>query len=655
LGRNWSKVLKHMSRSRPDSPTFNPLVTLAGIVLILYFARAVLIPLALALTLNFLLTPMVMWFQKLPMRRVPAVALVMLISAGVIGGMGWVVADQLLEVANDLPKYRLNIQNKIDALHFPPNSALERGAASVKEISDELTDSRISPNLTGPSQPTDLAAKGSQAKTATQPAGPVPVQVVAVPASGLQYLRGVLGTVLQPLGMAGMVLIFTVFILIEQVDLRNRLLRLAGVAQLNTMTLALDDAANRVSRYLVVQFLVNACYGLCFGVGLFLIGIPNAPLWGVIAGVFRIVPYAGVVTATAFPLGLALALFNGWGPPLLVILLFVLLELIATNFVEPLLYGARTGISSLALLVSTVFWTMLWGWAGLVLAVPLTVVAIVLGRYVPRMSFLHVLLGDESALSVEARFYQRLLALDQEDARAIADTFLKTHSLMRLYDEVLVPALSLAEQDRHKGALDEARESFLFLSVSEIVSELAVYRPEEVAAKPRRLKSRWISTTQHELPSNTAEPAPSTVRIFCLAANDQADEITSSMLAQLLERAGHGVLSLPVGSPFEEILTNLLPEPQDVVCISALPPFAFAQARTLCQRIRIHLPQIRILAGIWGFSGDLDKAKERFGSTRPDRVVASLAQAVEQIGDWHNATVTSEAAINSALDPAQPR
>jgi predicted PurR-regulated permease PerM len=638
-----------MSRSRPDSPTFNPLITLAGVILILYFARAVLIPLALALTFNFLLTPMVMWFQKLPMRRVPAVALVMLISVAVIGGMGWVVADQLLEVANDLPKYRLNIHNKIDALHFPPNSAFERGAASVKEIGDELTDSRVSPN-----QAADLAAKGSPAN-ATQPAGPVPVQVVAVPPSGLQYLRGMLGTVLQPLGTAGMVLIFTVFILINQVDLRNRFLRLAGVAQLNTMTLALDDAANRVSRYLVVQFLVNACYGVCFGVGLFLIGIPNAPLWGVIAGVFRIVPYAGVVTATAFPLVLALALFNGWGPPLLVILLFVLLELIATNFVEPLLYGARTGISSLALLVTTVFWTMLWGWAGLVLAVPLTVVAIVLGRYVPRMSFLHVLLGDESALSVEAQFYQRLLALDQEDARAIADNFLKTHSLLRLYDEVLVPALTLAEQDRHKGALDEARESFLFLSVSEIVSELAVYRPEEVSAKPRRLKSRWISTEQHELPSNKAEPVPSTVRIFCLAANDQADEITSSMLAQLLERSGHGVLSLPVGSPFEEILTNLLPEPQDVVCISALPPFAFAQARTLCQRIRIHLPQIRILAGIWGFSGDLDKAKERFGNTRPDRVVASLAQAVEQIGDWHNTTLASEAAAGSALDPPTPQ
>jgi predicted PurR-regulated permease PerM len=637
-----------MSRSRPDSPALNPLVVLAGVILILYFARAVLIPLALALTLNFLLTPMVIWVQKLGLRRVPAVALVMLISISVVGGMGWVVADQLLEVANDLPKYRLHIHNRIEALHFAPDSALGRAAAGVTEIGKGLDTGPTPPN-----PPSSLTPQPSPARTVSPPPAPVPVQLVTPPASGLQYLSQMLGSALRPLGTAGMVLIFTVFVLITQVDLRNRVLRLAGVAQLNTMTLALDDAANRVSRYLVVQFLVNACYGLCFGTGLFLIGIPNAILWGIFAGVFRIVPYAGVLTATAFPVLLSLALFDSWGPPALVILLFVLLELITTNFVEPLLYGARTGISALALLVTTVFWTMLWGWAGLVLAVPLTVVAVVLGRHVPRLSFLHILLGDETALSVEAQFYQRLLALDQEDARTIAETFLKTHALVSLYDQVLVPALTLAEQDRHKGALDDARESFLFLSVSEIVSELAVYRPEDVRAKPRKLRSRWRSAAQPDLPSSHADPIPSTVRIFCLAANDQADEITSSMLAQLLERAGHGVLSLPVASPVEEILTNLLPEPQDVVCISALPPFAFAQARTLCQRIRMHLPQIRILTGVWGFTGDLDKAKERFGSTRPDRIVASLAQAVEQISDWHNATLASEPAASSALDPAQ--
>ena len=612
----------------------SPLVVLVVVILILYFARAVLIPLAFALTLNFLLTPMVMWFQRLSIRRLPAVALVMLIFVAAVAGLGWVVANQLLQVANDLPKYRSNIHNKIEALHLPSDSALGRATESVKEIGDEFADTGTSP---APPR-VDLPGRGSQPKT-LQPAGPLPVQVVTVPANGLQYLRDVLGPALRPLGTAFMVLIFTVFILIKQEDLRNRLLRLGGLAQLNAMTLALDDAARRISRYLVMQFLVNACYGTCFAAGLFLIGIPNAILWGVIAGVLRIVPYAGALTATAFPLVTALAVFNGWAAPVLVVLLFALLELIAGNFVEPWLYGAHTGISSLALLVTTVFWTILWGWGGLVLAVPLTVCVIVVGRHVPRMSFLHVLLGDEVALSVEAQFYQRLLALDQEDARIIVTTFLKSHSLVSLYDEVLVPALTLAEQDRHKGALDETRESFLFLSVSEIVSELALYRTEDTSAKSKKGNLRWMSARPQELPAINPEPIPSAIRIFCLPANDQADQITSSLLSQLLERAGHGVLSLPVDSPFEEILTHLPPELQDVVCISALPPFAFAQSQALCQRVRLHLPEIKILVGIWGFSGDLNKAKERFGSARPDRVVASLAQAVEQIGQWHNVTL----------------
>src|SRR5579863_2775609 len=558
-----------MSRSRQDWPTLSPLVVLAGIVLVLYFARAILIPLALALTLNFLLTPLVMFFQRLPMRRVPAVALAILISAMLVGGIGWVVARQLLQVANDLPKYRSNIHNKIEALHYPPNSALGTATESLKEIGKEFSDSGTAPE--------------------SRPPGPLPVQVVTVPASGLPYLRQVLAPTLIPLATAGMVLIFTVFILIEQEDLRDRFLRLAGVGQLHTMTLALDDASRRISRYLVMQFLVNACYGICFGVGLFLIGIPNAFLWGVMAGLLRMVPYVGAPTAAIFPVVLALAEFNGWGQPVLVVLLFAFLELIAANLVEPLLYGAKTGISSLALLVTTVFWTTLWGWAGLVLAIPLTVCVIVLGRYVPRMSFLHVLLGDESALSVEIQFYQRLLALDQEDARLVANTFLKTHPLVSLYDTVLVPALTLAEQDRHKGALDEMRESFLFLSVSEIISELTVYGTEDAVAKRKKLRSLWTSSGARELPSSPTEPAVSGIRIFCFPASDQADEITSSMLAQLLERAGHGVLSLPVGSPFEEILSHLPPEPDDVVCISALPPFAFAQSHALCQRVRMQL------------------------------------------------------------------
>lgn len=624
-----------MSLPQQESPTHSPLIWLAGVILILYFARDVLVPLALALTLNFLLAPMVMWLQRRRMPRGLAVAVVMLLTSAAVVGMSWVVADQLLQVASDLPKYRLNIHEKIDALHLAPESAWGRAAVSFKDMDQEFLEPQAAPASPGAAPSASPPPAGLPQAGLHPGQAVVPVQVVTLPANGIQYLGQMLSPLLKPLGTAGMVLIFTVFILIAQEDLRDRFLRLAGVGQLHAMTLALDDAAQRISRYLSMQLLVNACYGLCFGVGVFFIGIPNALLWGVIAGLFRIVPYVGGLAATAFPFVLALSIFHGWGPPLMVVALFAVLDLIASNVVEPWLYGARTGISSLALLVTTVFWTMLWGWAGLVLAVPLTVCVIVLGRYVPRMSFLHVLLGDETALSVEAQFYQRLLALDQDDARSIAFNFLKSHSLMSLYDQVLIPALALAEQDRHKGALGGTRESFLFLSVSEIVSELALHQPGETSTKPRRLLARWRANRPPATPTaRHAEPLPSTTRIFCLAASDQADEITSSMLAQLLERGGHGVLSLPVGSPFEEIMQNLPLEPQDVVCVSALPPFAFAQAAVLCQRVRLHLPEVKILAGIWGVSGDLEEAKARFGGAPPDAVVGSLGQAVEQIGAW---------------------
>jgi predicted PurR-regulated permease PerM len=628
---------EHMSRARQDSPTLNPLVILAGVILILYFARAVLIPLAFALVLTFLLAPFIAWLEKIGMRRLPSVAIAIFISLGAFVGLGSLVSRQLLKVADDLPRYRLTIDNKIEALRYRPDSALGRAAESLEEITDEIPEPE-SGDANSKSQANTPAS--SRIKTA-QSMTPLPVQVVRPPARGLAYMRETLIPLTAPIGMAGMVLIFTIFILIKQEDLRNRLLRLAGVGQLHAMTLALDDATHRISRYLGLQILVNACYGACFGVGLFLIGIPDAALWGVIAGILRIVPYAGALTATIFPFILALAVFNGWGPPVLVVLLYVLLEIIAANIVEPWLYGAHTGISALALLVTTVFWTLLWGWAGLILAIPLTVCVIVLGQYVPRLSFLHILLGDETALSLEAQFYQRLLALDQEDARTIATTYLKDHSLVSLYDRVLIPALTLAEHDRHKGALDATRESYLFLSVSEIVSELAVYRNDE-NAKTRVFGLRKISARQFALPSIDVPPEPSAVRIFCLAGNDQADEIASSMLAQLLERNGHGVVSLPAGAAAAETLTHLLPEEQDVICISALLPFAFAQASALCQRIRAQLPTVRIVVGIWGFSNDFEKAAERFGNTRPDRIVATLADALEQIGEWHKVAVGTE-------------
>ncbi|HMD76651.1 MAG TPA: AI-2E family transporter, partial [Terracidiphilus sp.] len=286
------------------------------------------------------------------------------------------------------------------------------------------------------------------------------------------------------------------------------------------------------------------------------------------------------------------------------------LELIIANFVEPWLYGARVGISSLALLVSAVFWTVLWGPAGLILSTPLTVCLVVLGRYVPQLSFLHTVLGDEPVLAAEAQIYQRLLAMDQVEAHTIVGESFRGKPLVELYDSVLIPALSMAEQDRHKGALDTAREEFLFLSINEMIVEFSEYQPEG---------------------SSSGEERP-TARILCLPAYDRADEVTAAMLAQLLEQKGFPTLSLPiVGSSPDDWLALLQAGGNDIVCISALPPYAFAPARAMFKQIRARFPELKVVVCVWGFSGDTDRAKARFERVQPDRFSTSLAEAMEHV------------------------
>jgi hypothetical protein len=381
------------------------------------------------------------------------------------------------------------------------------------------------------------------------------------------------------------------------------------------MTQALDDAAHRVSRYLQLQLLVNAVFGVLCGTGLFLIGVPYAVLWGAVAAILRLVPYVGSVVAASMPLLLSLAVFDNWMHPLLVFLMFATLELVTGNWVEPRLYGAHTGVSSLALLLTTLFWTVLWGPAGLILSTPLTVCVVVLGRYVPQFWFLHILLGDEPALAEEARFYQRLLAMDDQEARTVIDRYLTDHSLLQLCDSVVIPALTLAEHDRHKGALDPDREEFLFLSIKEMLTEFA----------ERAAKSGFA-----EVEAAADAPPPPAGRVLCLAASDEADEVSAAMLALLLEKSGCIVITF-TPDPGLQQLAFVQPGKDDIFCISALPPFAFSHARTLSQQLRARFPGIRIVVGVWGFPGETERAMERFQTPRPDSLVTSLADAIQAV------------------------
>ncbi len=570
---------------------------LVAVIAVLYLARQILIPLAFAITLALILTPAVALLQKLRLGRVPAVLLIMTLAVAIAGGVSWVIFNELVEVVNDLPLYQQNIHNKIQAIRAPGKGAVGRAAASVQELGQELSSA---PTPTAP-----VVSNQRRRNGADQPGRTVPVAIVAAPANEFEYVRQLAMPILAPLGILGMVLIFSVFLMVEHNDLRNRLFRLAGLDHLNVMTQALDDATGRVSRYLMMQLLVNAGFGALCGIGLYLIGVPYAVLWGVVAGILRIVPYVGSLVAGALPLLLSLAVFDHWMQPLLVFLLFATLELVTGNFIEPWLYGMHTGISSLAILLTTVFWAALWGPAGLILSTPLTVCVVVLGRHVPHLSFLHILLGDQPVLVAEAQVYQRLLAMDDGEARAVADVYLSENSLAQLYDSVIIPALSMAEQDRHKGALDSSREEFVFLSIKEMIAEF----PEQTA---------------QERP-----PAITSGRVLCVPANDEADEIAATMLAQLLEQAGCTAVSLPLDPSLQHLAAIVEPAQGDVFCISALPPFAFARARTLSRLLQVRFPRNKMYIGVWGFTGEIEQALQRFQPKRPEKLMISLGEAVE--------------------------
>ena len=543
----------------------------------LFLARDILIPLAFAIILTLILSPAVNRLVKAGGGRALAALIMVAISIVSVGGIGFVIFNQLIQVLNELPGYQENIHDKIQAMRAPAKGALGRATENVRELGKELSNTQAPVIAPTPNH------RGASRTAPAEPGRPLPVQIVAEPASELQYIRDLSRPFLAPLGTAGIVLIFTLFLLIEQDDLRDRLFRLAGLSRMNLMTQALDDATRRVSRYLMLQFLVNACFGALCGIGLYWIGVPYAALWGTVAAMLRIVPYIGSAIAGLFPLLLSLAVFDKWLPPLLVFLVFAVLELVTGNLIEPWLYGTHTGISSLALLLTTVFWATLWGPAGLILSTPLTVCLVVLGRHVPQFSFLHILLGDEPVLAAEAQVYQRLLATDDHGARLVLDHHLVENSVLQLYDSVLIPTLTMAEVDRHKGALDADREEFIFMSVREMLGEFA-----------ERVREQRGSDN---LRAGLMQPG----RILCLPAHDEADEVTAAMLAQLLDAAECVAVTFPRDVKLQNMIRMSAPTENDVFCISALPPFAFAHARTLSIHLRRRFPKTKIVVGVWGF------------------------------------------------------
>jgi len=461
-----------MERIRTDSTSrLPPVLGILIAIAALYLAREILMPLSVAVLLSFLLTPAVRLLERWKLGRLGSVLLVFIISLAAVAAVGYVVSKQFIELLNQLPAYKENLQAKIESLHGKPGGSLAKATASVQELSKELAE----PN---PQEAQALPREPSQTQKAASPlvAGvrPVPVQLVEPPPNALQSIRNIAGPLLVPIGTAVIVIIFTLVILIKREDLRNRVLRLLGRGRLPRATQAFDDAAARVTRYLRMQFLVNAVFGTLIAVGLYLIGLPSALLWGALAGLLRFMPYLGPIVGGSLPTLMALAVFPGWKYPRTCPGLFLMIEITVAYGVEPWLYGTHTGVSSLAILVSASFWTTLWGPVGLILSTPLTVCLLVLGRHAPQLEFLYVMLGDEPVLPPEEELYQRLMALDQQEAQAVVDKAAEGKTPLEVYDTIMIPALRLAEEDRHRGALDGNREEFIVQSMNEFIAKFAV-------------------------------------------------------------------------------------------------------------------------------------------------------------------------------------
>jgi predicted PurR-regulated permease PerM/methylmalonyl-CoA mutase cobalamin-binding subunit len=495
-----------------------------------------------------------------------------LLGFGVLFAIVGFAGTQALSLGAKLPEYRHNIVQKIHALRHPKrDSNIGKAAEAIKDIEKEAA----------PERP--------------------PIPVKESPATPLEAFTDFIAPVAQPLAMTLAVIIFTILMLLNRENMRERVIALLGPGRIHLMTKAMAEASYRVSRYLMTQIMVNALFGIPFGIALYLIGIPNALLFGLLGMVLRFIPYAGVWIAVAMPAVLAFAISDSWTPVAWTLGVFLVLETLLAYAVEPWLYGKSVGLSPMAIIAAVTFWTWLWGPVGLLLATPLTVCVAVLGRYIPEFGYLNVLLGVEPVLTPEERFYQRLVALDQEEAAELVEQHAAAHGAVATFDKVIIPALSLAEIDRRKGTLEPARERFIFENVRRIVEEL-------------------------EIPG---EQASASVSVCIVAAHDEADHVAALMLARLMPSADISVLGAP--AQVSEIVEAAAKKHCNTICISAVPPHAANHAGYLARRLRRQMPEAKLVVGLWTVDGEIGTAKERLAKLGVDEVVAHLPEAAEAL------------------------
>ncbi len=580
-------------------------LTLGLVVATLYFAREVLVPVALAVLLSFLLAPAVRWLRRMRVGRVPAIGVIVTFAFLAILGFAAVVGEEMALLGPQLPQYRYNIEAKLRAV--PQAIPLGRIAAVFHQFTSDLQKAQ-----TAAATAHDNAATPNSAPVET--AKPLPVVVQQPEPTPLELAETVIGPLLSPLATAGLVLVLVIFVLLEREDLRDRMLRLAGAGDLHRTTEAMDEAAHRVSRYLTSQLMVNAASGTLIGIGLAVIGIPNAALWGMLTVLLRFIPYLGIVIAACFPLALAIAVDPGWSLLGWTALLFVATELVVANVIEPWLYAGTTGLSSVAVIVAAVFWTWLWGPIGLLLSTPLTACLLVLGRHVPQLGFLDVMLGSEPVLTPEETFYQRLLADDPEEATEQAEDFAKERSIEEFFGEVALPVLARAQADSDRGVLPPERRATVKESFAKIVENLfddAVLDPDSAA--------------EH------GAPEPEGGFVVSMAGRNELDEAAATVFAGLLRSRGHSAYVFAADLPAALGARRVALRDAEIVCVALVSTGSPARARHLVRRLRRRVPRARIVLGFWGSqSGDMSADDARTASTA-DAVTTSLAEALADI------------------------
>ena len=581
-------------------PSVLILPTLVLIIATLYWGQAFLIPVALSILLTFLLTPVADGLERVGLGRVTSVMIIVVLAFSLLAAIGWVVTLQLTSVANELPTYRSNIRQKIiDIRGAGKGGALEKIRETAEEVKEEFS-------------------KGEPASASSKPRE---VVVQAEESSTFWPLPLATAPMLERLASGGLVIVLVIFMLIQRENLRNRLIRLVGYGRLTITTKALEEAAQRISRYLLMQSIINASFGIAVGIALYLFGLPYALLWGFLAAVLRFIPYVGPVAAALLPSVLSMAVFPGWTWPLLVIATIIALELVNNMILEPLLYGESAGVSEVGLVIAVAFWTWLWGPIGLVLSTPLTVCVVVISKYMPQLDFIGVLMSDEPVIEPSINYYQRVLAMDQDEAAEIVEEHLKSHPKEQIFDDLLIPALNYAKRDFASGRMAENEQQFVLQATRQIIEDLEIFKTENGSSPAAVAEMATAAATQ------ALEGTPKVLIIGC-PVRDEADELSLLMLRQSLDPHRYELEIIADELLAAEVIDQIAEKKPGLVCLASLPPGGLAQTRYLCKRLRARFPDSKLIVGRWGSRTDNSNALTDAGA---DRTASKIIETRDHI------------------------